>query len=245
MWSVARRPKWIAMLALALAVAGAFAALGQWQLERSINSGASVERETETVRPLTEVAEPQSSFSEAVGGQLVSVEGEFAADNFVVLSGRMNDGSEGYWVVGRHLTKGGASLAVALGWAPTAGAAASAAQDLGGGPTTVTGRYLPSEAPQDSDFENGELSAMSTAALINVWPHFRGDVYSGYVVSGVAPAGLERIDSPSPTAEIAVNWLNIFYAAEWVVFAGFAIFMWWRLVKDAWEREVQLAEEAR
>lgn len=26
--------------------------------------------------------------------------------------------------------------------------------------------------------------------------------------------------------------LNLFYAVEWVVFAGFAIFLWWRFVRD-------------
>jgi hypothetical protein len=38
--------------------------------------------------------------------------------------------------------------------------------------------------------------------------------------------------------------LNIFYAIEWVVFAGFAVFLWYRLVRDAWEREEELREEA-
>ena len=41
-----------------------------------------------------------------------------------------------------------------------------------------------------------------------------------------------------------MNWLNVFYALEWVVFAGFAVFLWFRLVKDAVEREKDLAAEA-
>ena len=40
---------------------------------------------------------------------------------------------------------------------------------------------------------------------------------------------------PQPPAE-KINWLNLFYAAEWVVFAGFALFIWWRLVKDDYRR---------
>jgi hypothetical protein len=43
---------------------------------------------------------------------------------------------------------------------------------------------------------------------------------------------------------VALNWLNVFYAVEWVVFAGFAIFLWYRLVRDAVEREREAAEEA-
>jgi hypothetical protein len=34
------------------------------------------------------------------------------------------------------------------------------------------------------------------------------------------------------------------YAAEWAIFAGFAVFLWYRLVKDAWERERDDALEA-
>jgi hypothetical protein len=41
-----------------------------------------------------------------------------------------------------------------------------------------------------------------------------------------------------------VNLLNVFYAIEWVVFAGFAIFLWYRLVRDTWEREQEEAAEA-
>ncbi|MEZ5189097.1 MAG: hypothetical protein R2723_11140 [Microbacterium sp.] len=40
-----------------------------------------------------------------------------------------------------------------------------------------------------------------------------------------------------------VNWLNIFYAVEWAIFAGFAFYMWYRLAKDAWEKEVEALEE--
>jgi hypothetical protein len=29
-----------------------------------------------------------------------------------------------------------------------------------------------------------------------------------------------------------INWLSAFYFLEWMLFAGFAVFLWWRLVKD-------------
>ena len=38
-----------------------------------------------------------------------------------------------------------------------------------------------------------------------------------------------------------MNWLNVFYAGEWVVFAGFAVYFWFRLTRDAWEKEHELA----
>ena len=41
----------------------------------------------------------------------------------------------------------------------------------------------------------------------------------------------------NPSSEVSVNLLNLFYAVEWVVFAGFAVFLWYRLVKDVVEEE--------
>ena len=57
-------------------------------------------------------------------------------------------------------------------------------------------------------------------------------------------AGLDAISSPPPEQTSELNWLNVFYAVEWVVFAGFAIYLWYRLVRDAVERERDAAEGA-
>lgn len=241
MWSVARRPKWIALLVLALVVAAAFAALGQWQLSRSIDSGQVIERESETVLPLSEVAEPQKPTTQRADGQLVKVSGEFIEADFSVISNRVNGGETGFWAVGHLVTADAASVAIAVGWAPTEAAADAALRSLSGGQATVTGRYLPGESAQETDFENGERSAFAPAALINEWDGFEGSAYGGYIVQDSAPGALETIDSPTPIETVTLNWLNIFYAAEWVVFAGFAVFMWYRLVRDAWERETEEA----
>jgi hypothetical protein len=83
------------------------------------------------------------------------------------------------------------------------------------------------------------MTDMSTAALFNLWHGVdHSDVYSGYVVEhGTPPAGLDAIYSPPPSEEVTIDWLNVFYAAEWAIFAGFAVFLWYRVVRDAWERE--------
>jgi cyanate permease len=39
--------------------------------------------------------------------------------------------------------------------------------------------------------------------------------------------------------------LNIFYAIEWAVFAVFAFYIWWRMVRDAYEREQEEEAERR
>ncbi len=244
LWAVARRPLWIGALILALAVAASFAALGQWQLSRSVESAVAPDQQTENIVPLTSVAQPQSEVLPSATGQLVTFTGDFAVGEYVVLSGRVNFAEPGYWVVGRAVAPDGVSLAVALGWAPTADAAASVIASLEQSPpsNTLTGRYLPSESPQQSEFERGERTALSVGELVNLWAapadgSFDG-VYGGYLVLRDAIPGLERIDSPAPSAEVSLNVLNIFYAVEWALFAGFAIFLWYRLVKDAWEAEI-------
>lgn len=240
-WSIARRPKWIGALILALAIAAGFAALGQWQLSRAVEGGTVTEEQTETVVALASIATPQKPMPAETIGQVVTLQATFVPDDYTVLSGRINLSAPGYWVVGHAIVSDGASLAVALGWASDADAAASAIRTLQQSPPSspITGRYLPSESPQESDFEAGTNSALAVAELVNTWGTPPQGVYGGYVVSFAPVAGLEPIDSPPPSTEVSLNLLNIFYALEWVIFAGFAIFLWWRLVKDEWELEAE------
>ena len=84
---------------------------------------------------------------------------------------------------------------------------------------------------------------IAVAALVNLWSDVDGGaIYSAYIVDTEAAPGLEVIYSPPPQQQVELNWLNVFYAIEWVVFAGFAIFLWYRLVKDAYVREQEETE---
>ncbi|MGJ8721005.1 MAG: SURF1 family cytochrome oxidase biogenesis protein [Salinibacterium amurskyense] len=244
MWQIARRPRWIGALILALAIAASFAALGQWQLSRSLEGGEITEQQSETIVALDSVATAQAPLSYLTTGQAVTFEAELIAGDYIVLSDRNNDvEGRGYWVVGHAVEPSGASVAVALGWAATSDAAASAISQLEASPVavTITGRLLPTESPQQSDFEQGQRSALAVSELVNLWSEVPAGTYGGYVVSFEAPAGLEAIDSPPPSTEVSLNLLNVFYAVEWVVFAGFAVFLWYRLVRDVWEEEREVS----
>ena len=239
------RPRWVLALLLALGIAAGFALLGQWQLDRAVEQAVVQERPTEEVRPLADVAEPDGPTLQAATGQRVEVTGTFVPGDTVIVEGRLNDGVAGYWPVA-HLevtdaTPGG--LPVALGWAADLETAQSAAERFdaaAGDEVTVVGRFLPSEAPvvPADDADPFSMTTVAVAQLINVWADYDDrPVYFAYVTATEPVAGLEAIVSPPPEVTAELNWLNVFYAIEWVVFAGFAIFLWYRLVRDAVERE--------
>jgi len=250
------RPRWIGALLLALVLAGGFAWLGQWQLERAVESGKVIDAPSETVLPLASVAKPGGPITDVATGQLVTLDGSFVPTDYQLLEGRLNRGRAGWWVVA-HLTlaEPGAdgkpvAMAVARGWTADKSTAESVVARLSAQPATdqtIVGRLLPTEAPEvPADKKHPTvMSTMSVAALYNLWTGVDDtDVYSAYVVDRTAPQGLDRIDSPPPIQQNTLNWLNIFYAAEWIIFAGFAIFFWYRLVKDAKEKEDELRELA-
>lgn len=249
------RPWWLGMLGVALVVASVFAWLGQWQLGSAIDTDPPPPGETERIRPLAEVTEPGVYLPEPVVGQRVEVSGSFVADDFRVLSSRFNDGVEGYWVVGQLRVDprdvGGerpTSLAVAVGWTDDRTTAVNAASALDVDPpqgVALTGRIIADEGPAVPGSDPREMTRMSPAALLSEWHDIDGlDVYRGYLTSAEPFAGLTAIHSPAPDERSSVNWLNIFYAVEWAVFAGFAFYMWYRLAKDAWEKELEELEDA-
>lgn len=126
------------------------------------------------------------------------------------------------------------------------------------GRVTVVGRLVPDEAPVVSrEVDSAQhVGSPATAQLVNLWQSPMTDGFltaSAEVPAGQQPPlehngrlragagllpssqGLEKISTRQATDE-SVNWLNVFYALEWVVFAGFAVFLWWRLLADAHRR---------
>ncbi|WP_127819904.1 SURF1 family protein [Microbacterium sp. CPCC 204701] len=250
------RPEWIGMLLLCLVVAGVFAWLGQWQLGRAIDTDPPPPGATENVRPLADVAAPGEYLPEPLVGQRVEAAGTWVPGDFLVVESRFNNGVEGYWVTGQLRlddTDEPTSVAVALGWAATANKAAQAVERLeseaSGRPSSVEviGRLISDEGPlpPPRGADPQTMTRMSPAALLGRWHDVEElAVYRPYLASAAPFGGLSAIASPAPDEQSTVNWLNIFYAAEWAVFAGFAFYLWYRLARDAWERELEEFEDA-
>ncbi|MFM9429167.1 SURF1 family protein [Arthrobacter sp. MP_2.3] len=256
MLKTALKPRWIAGLVFAIVVSGVFVLLSQWQFGRSTQSEVTVSTTTEEPKPLTTVLQPGGFFPGSVADQVVTVTGTYDPQKQILVPGRLHDGARGYWVVAAlavenapALTGAGATpqtwIPVARGWvADPADASAPPS-----GSVELTGRLLPSEAPvPGTDAGPGKASAVSVAELINIW---EVSSYPGFVAASSETAGGSDVSAsasvgafkplnigPQPPAE-KVNWLNLFYAAEWVVFAGFALFIWWRLVKDDYRRSLE------
>lgn len=239
-WQMARQPRWIAGLLACLGIAVVFALLGQWQVERAIAEATIVEIDTETPVPLDSVIRPGDGLTLPDGGRRVTVSATWTQERAVVLDRRQ--GSEmGQWLVVNARTETGACLPVAVGWGTDIAAAEFVFID--DSPSSLVGRIVPSDDPMTGDYDHGRLTVVSSADLINRWEC--ESMYDAFLVLDDAPAPLETIASVTPLPQATLNWLNIFYALEWAFFAVFALYFWYRLVKDAVEREAEERAESR
>jgi hypothetical protein len=255
-WSqVARRPKWIAGFFLALAVAAVFALLGQWQLDRSFTE---VEPEDENQKPLilVDYENPGAPLSVAAANKTVQAEIFLDTQNVFIVSNRLQRIGEevvlGYWVISNSsvlLADGDStgSLSVGIGFTESLAIAEAARASLMDSIQAQafleqTGRYLQTEGPiaLKDPTRPYLLESFSLAQLVNLYEGENVNSLAGFMVLNADPGfGLEQIVIAPPEAGTQVNWLTLFYALEWALFAGFAVFLWWRLVEDARIREQQ------
>jgi hypothetical protein len=255
-WSkVARRPKWIFGLFLALAIAAVFALLGQWQLERSFTE---VEPEDQSQLPLVLIdsEKPGAPLTAIAANKRVKADLMLDTQNIFIVANRLQRTNDevisGYWVIANSgvLLEDGdstASLSVGIGFAESLSVAETARAELmesiqAQAFLEQTGRYLQTEGPvalTDPD-KPYLLESFSLAQLVNLYKGAGAQSLAGFMVLDSEPGfGLEVIVIAPPEAGTQVNWLTLFYALEWALFAGFAVFLWWRLVEDARIRELQ------
>lgn len=250
-FQVARRPKWIAGLAIALLAAYIFALLGQWQLSRTFTETKPID-DSEQVLSLTDVATPGKPLEAAAANKLVSAEVQVDPSNVYIVASRLQQAAdgviEGYWVIANStvlVEDEPASLSVAIGFASdlvTAEAARTEASEqlVAQAFLPFKGRYLQTEAPVERPDPNKPflLGSFSLAELVNLYSSEPISSFAGFLALDANPGlGLERIQLPPVEEGVSVNWLTLFYAVEWVLFGGFAVFLWWRLVEDQRVRE--------
>ena len=241
----ASRPKWIAGLLLALAVAAAFASLAQWQAERTFRFVPKTP-EVQIAVPLTELAAPTTPFLTKQADRLVKIEATFLAGQAFVVSNRIQldvqgDSRSGAWLIRPAITVDGDLITVALAWFETTEEAEAVADIYMYGLEdtslqTLEGIYQPSEDPLPA--AGITFDSLSIPQIINQ-PGLPDSIisYAGFVISQNDFNEGERIRIGVNPGENTFNWLTAFYAAEWVLFAFSALFLWGRLVQDEVNRQ--------
>ena len=262
MLKTALRPRSLAFLAVALLVAALFVVLSMWQLNASLQSSTVVDPAKDRVSALRDVVSPGEATTAQQADHVVSTVGRYVPDSTVLVPGRLQDGNPGYWVVTElaipdsrqrwDAADSDVSIAVARGWVASADRVPRAPS----GEIRVIGRLLPTDSPLPSEnAPAGQVASVASSQLSNLWD---APLYSGYVAAfsenpaaepapvsregtlaasaGLMGEGLEPLQIQQQPADTSVHALNLFYAIEWVVFAGFAFFMWWRFVRDEYLR---------
>ena len=234
-------PKRFFALLLALVLAAVAGWLGVWQLDAWQTRRDAEARDLTALEPraLADVIGPDDPFPGAEVGRPVEVSGSWLPEGTVHVSGRVQDGREGYWAV-TPLAVGGAdrpAILVVRGWSPTPDTEPPT------GTATVTGWLQPPEGSGavDADPSDDVLPELRVADAIQ---RVDQDLYGAYVVLDPArtdrPVGLEPASLASlPDVGRFTALRNLLYALEWWFFGGFALFVWWR-----WDRDAREAAEA-
>lgn len=238
-WAVARRPKWIGGLALAMLVAITFSLLMQWQLSRTFNTvGVSVEQSQPV--PIDQLLTPNQVIQSAVFDRRVSFQARLDPSNAHVVSDRFQltetgESVRGYWLISNSEVNG-ASLTLALGFTRDLAIAQAALAKLKPMEFEAVGFVEPTEAVKEATPE--ALGSVALSQLINLYSAEPIDAFPAYVIleSGL-DTRLEPITIGIRQQQVEINWLTAFYAIEWAFFALAAFYLWWRLVMDQVQRE--------
>jgi cytochrome oxidase assembly protein ShyY1 len=256
-WQVARRPRWLAGLALALLIAVVFSLLGQWQLSRSFSTVGQADPNPEPV-PLSELVEPGGLVFREILDRPATAEVAIDQSNLFIVGNRIQVGENeqtetGYWLIANSralVDDETVSLTLALGFSADLELVRAAREELASAFLVtafmpVTGLVEPTEAPRDN-LEPDVFGSLSLAQLVNL---YSAEPFVSYPVFLIVDerstsSGLEPIKIGLQSETVEINWLTLFYAIEWVLFALAAFYIWGRLVADARQREIAEAGAA-
>jgi cytochrome oxidase assembly protein ShyY1 len=242
----ALRPRWLGLFALLVVVIVTFGRLGLWQLNVAQDQGraeALAQAQAAEAANLDAIISPHEAFPADGSGRAVIARGTYAADGRLLVGPRRLDGRSGWWVVVPFVVEEtGARIAVVRGFVgdPTTPADTPQGQvELRG---TLAPGESPAEAPQGLPVRPQEaLGSIDLAVLVNRWP---GELYNAFVFatgeqSGGQPVALQPglLRVPPPEVTGGLKWRNAAYALQWWIFAAFAAYMWFRMVRDDAERQ--------
>jgi len=215
--------RWIAFTIASIVACAILLGLAQWQwssAESNRHVAPTVTRPIDSVVTLTGGV-PTDSI-----GAPVSVTGTYDARRQLRLVGQQVGSAAVDYVVTPIVEDGGVLVPVVRGYIP----AGNALPAPPSGTITVVG------ALQESQYYSGKgstIAAISTDNLVSRWDTRLRDGYVVLRTSAPDQSGL----TPLPVAAVRVHhglpvWRNITYALQWLIFAGFVIFFWYRASRD-------------
>ncbi|MEU3186566.1 SURF1 family protein [Streptomyces sp. NPDC006923] len=215
--------------------------MGTWQLGRfedRVQSHQAAEERPDPAKRAAVAVDTLLPVDQETSGRHVSASGRYG-EQFLV-PGRELDGRTGSYVLTMLRTDGGKALPVVRGWLAQ-GAKAPAPPT---GEVTVTGSLQASESTGSEGVRTGgalpagQLGMISAASLVNLVPY---DVYDAWITVTRASDGLRAVPAAAPqnTGLDLKAFQNLGYTGEWFVFAGFVLFMWFRLLR----REAEAAKD--
>ncbi|MBF8191866.1 SURF1 family protein [Nonomuraea sp. K274] len=236
-------PRLVGLHLLTIGVLIAFILLGRWQLGVFQDSGrphAATDPGPVGVGTLAQVG---AQMTGDVVGRRVTAEGVYEPGHQLLVADRRPDvdapggnvsRDDGYWVLTPLRLDDGTLVPVVRGWTARAGDPGVAA--VPPGRVTVTGRLRPQQGTDSvqrraEGLPAGQVQTVSTGELINLWTGRK--VRTGYVVAQPPSGSLTQVKVDPPAVGGTLTWRNLAYAANWWIFAGFAVFMWFHFVRDA------------
>jgi cytochrome oxidase assembly protein ShyY1 len=240
-------PRWWGINVLALLAIPFCIFMGSWQLSRFDARVQDHRKATEQVTSdRKEPAQPLEKLlpvDKRTSGMQATATGRYGKQ--LLVPDRQLDGRTGYYVLTLLRTTGtGKALPVVRGWLPGSPDPAKAPAPPTG-EVTVTGALQASETPGDNGVSAqgglppGQTAAISAASLVNLVPY---GVYDAWITLDQGDSGMKAVPATAPpdSGLDLKAFQNLGYTGEWFVFAGFVVFMWFRLVR----REVEAARDA-
>ncbi|MFH9420029.1 SURF1 family protein [Streptomyces sp. NPDC017529] len=244
-------PRWWGINVFAVLAIPFCVFMGSWQLGRFEDrvdthhqqEDRSAEAKAATPTPLDGLL----PVDKVTSGRQATATGRYDTAHQLLVPDRTLDEKRGFYVLTLLRTDGGKALPVVRGWLPGDADAREARAKVPAPPSgevTVTGALQASEN-QGTDgvhagggLPQGQLGMISAASLVNIVPY---EVYDAWVTVTDAQAPLRAV--PPAAAEGSgldlKAFQNLGYTGEWFVFAGFVLFMWFRLFR----REAEAARD--
>lgn len=251
MLRVALRPRFLGMLALMVAATVVCGLLATWQWDRAhqvLTDQAAEPAQLGDIRGVLEVGDPVTN---EIAGETVTATGSFVPGEQLLVPGRNVEGTEAVLVISSlrvELDDGtSARLPVARGWLP-----AAEVTDADGridpalvpaapqGEIEISGRLEASEAASGG-VEGSVVREIATPLLVNEWG---APMYAGYVSLDEPVGALRALPAAESDFSRGLNWQNIGYSFQWVIFGGFFLFLWWRSVRATYLDEAAERREA-